>query len=74
MQFFLLGSGGLFVQCSQTVCEKFENQWLRRRMMLFKDIPYQALWWPLCSAERNHLCSFGPGGYEEFICEIILNL
>ena len=41
--------------------------------MPFKDISYLKFWWPLCSAERNHLCSFGPGRYEEYFCEIILN-
>ena len=28
----------------------------------------------LCSAEQNHLCSFGPGHYENHFCEVILNL
>ena len=38
--------------------------------MPFKDISYiREL---LCSAERNHLCSFGAGPYEENFCEIIL--
>ena len=27
-----------------------------------------------CSAERNHLCNFGRGYYEEQFCKIILNL
>ena len=27
-----------------------------------------------CSAERNHLCFFGSGHYEEQFCKIILNL
>ena len=40
----------------------------------FKDIFYIDLWWPLCSAEKNHLCSFGPEPYEEHFHEIILNL
>ena len=38
--------------------------------MPFKVLSYLELWWPLCSAERNHLCSFGPGFYEEHFCEI----
>ena len=42
--------------------------------MPFKDISYLELWWPLCTVERNHLCSFGPRHYEEHFCEIILNL
>ena len=42
--------------------------------MPFKDISYLDPWWPLCSVERTHLCSFGPGYYEELFCEIILNL
>ena len=35
--------------------------------MQFKDISCHELWRPLCSAGRNHLCSFGPGRlkYEE---------
>ena len=33
--------------------------------MQFKDISYLELWWLLCSVGRNHLCSFGPGRYEE---------
>ena len=41
--------------------------------MLFKDISYLELWQPLCSAELNHLCSFGREYYEEQFCEIILN-
>ena len=27
-----------------------------------------------CSAERNHLCNFERGYYEEQFCEIIMNL
>ena len=42
--------------------------------MLFKDISYLELWWPICSAEQNHVCNFGRGYYEEQFCEIILNL
>ena len=41
--------------------------------MLFKGISYLELWQPFCSAERNHLCNFGRGYYEEQFCEIILN-
>ena len=42
--------------------------------MSFKDISYLELWQPFFSAERNHLCNFGRGHYEEQFCEIILNL
>ena len=42
--------------------------------MSLKDISYLELWWPFCSAERNHLCNFGKVYYEEQFCEIILNL
>ena len=42
--------------------------------MSFEDIFYLELWWPLCSAEQNHLCNFGRGYYEKQFCEIILNL
>ena len=33
--------------------------------MQFNDISYQELWWGLCSAGRNYLCSFRPGRYKE---------
>ena len=39
--------------------------------MLFKDISYLELWWPLCSAEWNHLCNFGRRPHEEQFCEIV---
>ena len=42
--------------------------------MLFKNISYLEHWQPFCSAERNHLCNFGRGCYEEQFCELILNL
>ena len=42
--------------------------------MSFKEISYLGLWLPFCSAERNHLCNFGRGHYEERSCEFILNL
>ena len=40
----------------------------------FKDISYLELWWPFCSAERNHLCNYGRGYQEEQFCEMVLNL
>ena len=42
--------------------------------MQFKGNSYLELWQPFCSAERNHLCNFCSGYYEEQFCEIILNL
>ena len=42
--------------------------------MRFKDISYLELWRPFCSAERNHLCNFGRGHYEEQFYEIIWKL
>ena len=39
--------------------------------MLFKGFSYLELWQPFCSAERNHLCNFGKGYYEEQFCESI---
>ena len=33
--------------------------------MSFKGISYLELWRSFCSAERNHLCNFGRGYYEE---------
>ena len=44
-----------------------------QKEMLFKDICYLELWQPFCSAERNHLCNFGKGCYEEQFCKIIFN-
>ena len=40
--------------------------------MPFKGISYLELWQPFCSAERNHLCNFGRGYYEEQFCELML--
>ena len=40
--------------------------------MAFNDLSYLELWWPFCSAERNHLCNFNRGYPEEQVCEIIL--
>ena len=37
----------------------------------FKDNPYLELWRPFHSAERNHLCQFGRGHYEEQFYEYI---
>ena len=42
--------------------------------MPFKSISYLELWQAFCSAQRNHLCNFGGGNYQEQFCEIILNL
>ena len=42
--------------------------------MRFIGFSYLELWQPFCSAERNHLCKFGRGYYENQFCEIILNL
>ena len=42
--------------------------------MSFKDISYLELWQSLCSVDKNHLCNFDKGHYEEQFCEIILNL
>ena len=41
---------------------------------VFKDISYLELWQPFRQAERNHLCTFGRGCYEEQFYEIILNM
>ena len=42
--------------------------------MLFKDISYLELWWPLCSLDKNHLCNFGRMHHDEQFCENIVNL
>ena len=41
---------------------------------VFYKISYLGLWWPSCSAEQNHLCTFGRWHYGTHSCEIILNL
>ena len=41
--------------------------------MPFKGISYLELWQPFCSVERNHLCNFSRGYYEDKFCEISLN-
>ena len=40
--------------------------------MLFKGFFYFWLWWPFCSAERNHFSNFGRGSSKEHLCKIIL--
>ena len=40
---------------------------------MFKDISYQELLQPFCSAGCNHLCNFDRGYYEEQFCKIIFN-
>ena len=42
--------------------------------MPFKDISYLELLWPLCSADRNHLCNFSRRVHEEQFCELFLIL
>ena len=42
--------------------------------MSFKVISYLELCRSFCSAERNHLCNFSKGHYEEQFCEFISNL
>ena len=42
--------------------------------MSFKYITYLQLWQTFCSAERDQLCNFVRGNYEEHFCENILNL
>ena len=42
--------------------------------MLFKDISYLELWWPVCLAKQKQWCNFGRGHHGEHFCEIILNL
>ena len=41
--------------------------------MSFKN-SYLELWRPLCSLERNTLCTFCRGHYGKPSCEVILNL
>ena len=41
--------------------------------MPLKGFSYLELWQPFCSVERNHLCNFGRGYYENQFGEIILN-
>ena len=44
------------------------------RPFSIKGISSLELWQPFCTAERNHLCNFGRGYYNEPFLEIILNL
>ena len=89
MKIFLINSsGGLFVQCFQATCAVMVEGNMRnisvnyniefgtvvQEEMLFKDISYLELWWPLSSVEWNHLCNFGREHHEEQFCEINLNL
>ena len=48
------------------------DQWFKRRCLL--KIFYLELCRPFCSAERNYLCNYGRGHYEEQFCEFISNL
>ena len=41
--------------------------------MPFKDISYLELWQAFVQQSINHLCNFGKG-YEEQVCETILNV
>ena len=50
---------------------KFES--VVQEEMPFKDISYLELWWPLCLAERNHLCIYVSGRHEERFSENDLN-
>ena len=67
--FLIWSSGGPFVQQGRTICSIL----VVVQEMLFKDLSYLELWNLFCTAERNHLCNFGRGYYEEQYCEIILN-
>ena len=42
--------------------------------MPFIGISFLELSQPFCSVERNHLCNFRRGYYEDQFCGIILNL
>ena len=52
----------------------YEIRSVVQEKMLFKDLFYLELWWPLCLVEQNHLCNFGEVHHEEQFCEIILIL
>ena len=80
-------SGGLYVQGSRTICAILVEGIMRNnsvnkfwfwtsgsRGYAFKRYFYLELWWPFCSAERNHMCNFGRRHHYEQYCEIILNL
>ena len=60
--------------CGTILRNYFEFGPMVQEEMPFKGISYLELWQSFCSAERNHLCNFGKGYYEEQSCEIILNL
>ena len=46
---------------------------MAQKEMSFKDICYLELWYPVCSADLNHL-SNGKRHHEEQFCTIILNM
>ena len=46
---------------------------MAQKEMSFKDICYLELWYPVCSADLNHL-SNGKRHHEEQFCTIILNI
>ena len=84
--FLIWSSGGPRVQWSKTIyaivkegiignihVKLCENGPVVQEMS-FTNISYLGLVLPFCSVERNHLCNFGKGLYEEQFCEIILNL
>ena len=47
--------------CRTILCNYFELGPMVQADMSLKDISYLELWWPFCSAERNHLCNFVEG-------------
>ena len=49
------------------------NNWPTRRCRLKTFFCYK-LWWPFCSVEQNHCCTFGKGSSKKHFYEIILKL
>ena len=85
-RFLIWSSGGPHVQRSETVCAILVEgiMWNNSVKLfwictsgsgdVFYKISYLGLWWPSCSAEQSHLCTFGRWHYGTHSCEIILNL
>ena len=80
MAALLVGGAEPFVQFWQRISREtilqnyFEFGLVVQEEMPFSDFSYLELCQPFCSAEQNHLCTFGRGCYEKQFCEFISNL
>ena len=59
----------------KNICEIiFEFRPLVQGEMSLKDFSCLDLWQSFCMTEGNHFCNYAGGYYEEYFCEIALNL